>query len=137
MIEINHNPSHRDLRQFAGIWFPAFCGVIGAILYFRFRLHTAAIVVWAVAAALGLLGLARPALIKPVFIGLMYLAFPIGYVMSHVLLGVVYYLLITPIALVMKLAGRDTMGRRFDPAATTYWVARKPVAQTDRYFRQY
>jgi hypothetical protein len=137
MIEINRNPSTKDLRQFAGIWFPLFCAVVGLVLYRRFGWHAAAIVVWAVGAVVAVIGLAAPAMAKPIFIGLMYVTFPIGWVVSHVLLGTVYYGMITPIGLVMRLAGRDTMTRRFDRSAATYWVPRPPVTDPERYFRQY
>jgi hypothetical protein len=137
MIEINKNPSTRELRQFAGIWFPLFCALIGLILYRRVGWHAAGVAVWAVGATLALIGLAAPAAIKPVFVGMMYASFPIGWVMTHVLLGVLYYGVITPVGLVMKLAGRDTMTRRFDPALGSYWIAREPITDKERYFRQY
>ena len=135
MIEINKNPSPRELRQFAGIWFPLFCAMIG-LLAFR-RSHTAGVVIWSVGAAIALIGLAAPLLIKPLFVGMMYASFPIGWVMSHVLLGILYYGVITPVGVVMRLAGRDTMTRKFDRAAKTYWVPREPIADKERYFRQY
>ena len=42
----------------------------------------------------------------------------------------------TPIAL-MRLAGRDPMDGAIDPAASTFWVRRKPGADRARYFRQF
>jgi len=135
MIEINRNPSTRELRQFAGVWFPLFCALVG-LAVFR-RSHAAGIAVWSVAAALALIGLAAPAVIKPIFVGLMYATFPIGWVMTHVLLGLLYYGVITPVGLVMRLAGRDGLTRRLDRAAPTYWIPREPITDKDRYFRQY
>lgn len=137
MLEINKNPSAKDLRQFAGIWFPLFCALVGFILWRKFHLQTAAIVLWCIGAAIAVAGLAIPALIKPVFIGLMYVTMPIGLVVSYLLLGILYYLVITPIGLVMKLMGRDTMTRKLDPAAATYWVQRPQITDNERYFRQY
>jgi hypothetical protein len=135
MIEINKNPSQRELRQFAGIWFPLFCVMIG-LLVFR-RSHGAGIAVWSIGAAVALVGLAAPLVIKPLFVGMMYASFPIGWVMTHVLLGILYYGLITPVGVVMRLAGRDTMTRKFDRAASTYWIPREAAADKERYFRQY
>jgi multisubunit Na+/H+ antiporter MnhG subunit len=135
MIEINKNPSQRELRQFAGIWFPLFCAMIG-LLVFR-RSHAAGIAVWSIGAVVALIGLAAPMLIKPLFVGMMYASFPIGWVMTHVLLGILYYGVISPVGAVMRLAGRDTMTRKFDRAAATYWIPREPAADKERYFRQY
>jgi hypothetical protein len=137
MIQINTNPSGRDLRQFSGIWFPLFCAMIGLIVYRRFGYHTPGVVIWVIGAAIALAGLAKPAIVKPVFIGMMYASFPIGWVMTHILLGVMYFGVLTPIGLMMRLAGRDTMTRKFDPAAASYWIPREQVTGNERYFRQY
>lgn len=47
-------------------------------------------------------------------------------VVSPITLGVLYFGLITPVAAAFKLARRDAMARRFEPAAPTYWVERDP-----------
>jgi hypothetical protein len=55
-----------------------------------------------------------------------------------VVLALVYYGVLTPIGLVMKLFGYDPMKKRFDSGAATYWVKR-PGEKTGpkRYFRQF
>jgi hypothetical protein len=59
-------------------------------------------------------------------------------VVSHVVLAIVYYLVVTPIGLVMRLVGYDAMKRRFDGEATTYWVHRPDnAADAKSYFRQF
>ncbi len=64
-------------------------------------------------------------------------AVPIGWSLSALVLALMYYLVLTPIGLVMRLFGRDTMRRSFDPGAPTYWLRHEPVADKRRYFRQY
>ena len=49
----------------------------------------------------------------------------------------VYFLVITPIGLAMRLAGRDLMSRRFDPGAESYWLPHKADKDAGRYFRQF
>lgn len=137
LIEINKNPSTRELRQFAGIWFPAFCALVGGLLWYKWDLHAAAIVLWCVGGGVAAIGLMIPALMRPIFIGWMYAAFPIGWTISHLLLAMIYYLLITPIGLVMRLVGYDPMQRELDPAAKTYWVKHKQSEDAARYFRQF
>lgn len=136
VIEINKDPSARQLRQFAGIWL-GFFAVAGAVVAHRTHSAAWAGAVWAIAGAVGAMGLARPPWIRPVYLGMCYAALPIGWVVSHVLLAGVYYLVITPIGLVMRLCGRDPMCRGFDAGADSYWVARRATTRTDRYFRQY
>jgi hypothetical protein len=41
-------------------------------------------------------------------------------------MGLMFFLVITPIGLVMRLTGKDFLARRFDRAATSYWVRRDP-----------
>ena len=86
---------------------------------------------------MGLTGLAFPKLIRPVYIVMMALALPLGFVISTLLLAVVYYVVMTPIGWVMRLSGYDAMHRRFDPQAATYWVERVKQTEVGRYFRQY
>jgi hypothetical protein len=52
-------------------------------------------------------------------------------VTSPLVLGALYFLLFTPVALIMRLAGRDALCRRFDPGARSYWVERPPPAAGD------
>ena len=68
----------------------------------------AAAAFWAVAAA-GLVGVLRPGFLRPVYVLWMALAFPIGWTVSHLLLLIVYYLVLTPIGLLMRLFGYDPL----------------------------
>jgi len=49
----------------------------------------------------------------------------------------VYYGVLTPIALLLRLRGHDPMRRRFDPDAKTYWQPHKPPTDRSRYFKRY
>ena len=50
---------------------------------------------------------------------------------------VIFYLVITPISIVFKLIGRDSMTRSFDAAAATYWITRRQPTSVKRYLRQF
>jgi hypothetical protein len=50
---------------------------------------------------------------------------------------VVFYLVFTPVGLVMRLLGRDPLQRRFDREAGTYWVDHVEPRSVEEYFRQY
>lgn len=136
MIEINRNPSKRVLRQFAGIWLPLFCAVAGGMLWFRFDLPRVAIGVWIAGAVLALAGLVRPAVAKWVYLGMLYATWPIGFVVSHVLLFLVYALVLTPTGLLLRLFGRDPLAKGFDKKAASYWQRREPRPDVTSYFRQ-
>jgi hypothetical protein len=56
-------------------------------------------------------------------------------IVSPVVLGLIYFGVFTPVAYVMRLAGRDAMCRAYDPAAKSYWVKRDPPGPRDDSFR--
>lgn len=137
LIEVNRNPSLGQLRSFAWLWFPLFCAAISGIVLWRTARVEVAGVMGALAVVVAVCGVVAPVVVRVVFVGLIYLTFPIGVVFSHLLMGVVYYGIFTPFGLVMRLFGWDAMTRKLDRGASSYWVALPPAADQTRYFRQY
>jgi hypothetical protein len=136
MIEIDRHPAPRTLRQFAGLFLVAF-GVIGYLLLRRTESMEAAAMAWGLAALVFLVGMIRPQAIRLVYVGLIYLAFPIGWVVSHILLAIVLYFVFTPIGWALRLLGRGPLERGFDLRAESYWTPHRQPASIDRYFRQF
>lgn len=132
--DINFNPAPRDLRVFSLLWLVAF-GLLGGL--HAWRGGEWAPVIWGVAGVGGGAGLLLPRVMKPVYVGWMVAAFPIGWTISLALLALVYYFVFTPLALVFRLIGRDALGRRFDREAESYWVRRPPAPGLERYFKQF
>jgi len=83
------------------------------------------------------IGWAVPATMRVLYLGMSHLGLPIGFVVSLVILTAVWYLVFTPIGLVLRLAGYDPLGRRFEPQRDSYWVERRTQPAVQRYFRQY
>jgi hypothetical protein len=138
LIETNWNPSRRELRQFAGIWFPAFIASIGGVISWKAgSVPTWVGVTWAIAGVVSVIGLINPSWIKPVYVVWMAAAFPVGRVMSGVFLRAIFYLAITPLGLLMRLFGRDPMTRTLDRSAASYWKEHAPGGDVPRYFRQF
>jgi hypothetical protein len=137
LIDVNWKPGAKELRQFA-LLFLIFGGVFGTLIYF-FKDWPLLVsqIMWIGGAVVGLAGLAVPALVRPVYVVMMALALPIGMVVSTVLMVVIYFLVLTPIGLLMRLLGHDPMRRTLDPAATTHWIERPRDIPASRYFKQY
>lgn len=137
MIQINRNPTRRELWQFGFIWM-GFVAFFGAVAWFKFDSPTVAWGLWIAAVVVPVAGWVVPGFMRVVFVGMSYLAWPIGFVVSHVVLALVYYAVLTPIGIVMRIFGYDSMRKSFDPGAATYWVER-PAAKVEpkRYFRQF
>jgi len=122
------------LRQFAAIWLAVF----GALAVYhgvvRGRTGLAAIL-GVVAVGAGVPGIFKPRTIEPTFRAAMAIAMPIGWIVSNVLLGVTFYLVITPVALFFRLIKRDALGRRV-PGVRSQWVKREQSTDPRRYWHQ-
>ena len=137
VVQINKNPTRRELNQFGFIWL-GFLALFGVIAYFKFNSPQAARWLWVAAVVVPIVGWLVPAFMRLVFLGMSYLAWPIGFVVSHGVLAAVYYLVLTPIGLLTRLFGYDSMEKRFDPEAESYWFKRSiKRVESKRYFRQF
>jgi Saxitoxin biosynthesis operon protein SxtJ len=135
MIQINKNPSRKELALF-GLLCLVFFGLVGlSALHKSHSLHSAA-VIWIVAAIAIAIYFAIPPLQRPVYLGWMYAAYPIGWVISHLLLIVAFFGVFTPVGILMRLMSRDPLAKNFDRSASTYWLPHDPGTDPDRYFRQ-
>lgn len=82
-------------------------------------------------------------LIPPVFTRIykvwIYLSVILGYFVSRILLTLIFFLVLTPTGLLMRLVGRDPMERKLDPNAQSYWNRREPQEDTsiERYEKQF
>lgn len=136
MIPINWNPDRSTLRGFSEAWL-FFLGMVAAPLsMFRDRPILAA-VFWILAVLGRLIGWVRPFWLKPVYLGLTLATRPIGWIISHLVLALVYYGVVTPIGLALRLAGYDPLHRRFDQDAETYWEPYEPDHGPERYLRPF
>jgi hypothetical protein len=61
----------------------------------------------------------------------------VGWVLSYVVLAAIFYVVFTAVGTLMRLLGYDPLARGIHRRASSYWVARAPVADVQRYFRQY
>ena len=137
IVQINRDPTRRELNQFGFIWM-GFVAFFGAVALFKLHSPSLAGGLWAAAVVVPIVGWIFPRFMRWVFLGMSYLAWPIGFVVSHVVLAVVYYLVLTPIGLLMRLFRYDSMKRRFDPEAGSYWSERPASAtEAQHYFRQF
>jgi hypothetical protein len=136
MFPIERHPSSLQLAVFGLTWLAVFT-VWGAVAWWKMESPWAAGACWSLAVVVPALGLARPGLLRLVYLGMVYATLPVGLVVSYVILAATYYLVLTPIGLGLRLFGYDPMHRHFDRQASTYWAPREEDADTDRVFRQF
>jgi len=134
--DIDFRPGNRVLRQFALAWLV----VVGALgtNQWLFRGHTRlGMVLVAVAAVVGTAGLLRPQVVRWIFVVSSIAAFPVGWAVSQVMLLTLFLVVISPVAVLFKLVGRDRLRRNRSPQQQTYWKSKTPTADVRRYLRQY
>ena len=127
--EVSRNPPGRQLRQFSAI-LTALILIAGVARHWPIG--------WiGVAMAVSLAGMVKPAVVRPVVVGWMLAVSPIRWLVSRLLLGLVFYGVVTPIGLTLRLMGHDPMRRRCDPSASSYWEPKPGPGDVSSYFRQY
>jgi ABC-type uncharacterized transport system permease subunit len=134
LVRIERNPSGRQLLVFGSAWL-AFLGFAGLSLWHHGRRHPAEALL-AAAVLVPLAGAFGRTVPRLAYVGLSYLTYPVGFVASYVVLALVYFLVLTPIGLAMRLLGRDPLSRAFDPGAQSYWIARDEKRDVGSYFKQ-
>ncbi|MEZ6132460.1 MAG: hypothetical protein R3C59_27670 [Planctomycetaceae bacterium] len=133
LANLNLNPTDRQLRQFGAI------AVVAIPLAAWLWTRDTSVTGWCVAAGamIGGLSYVLPTLVKPVFILLTLLTFPIGLVIGELAMLLIYVAAFLPIALLFRLIGRDALQRhgRTDPAS--FWQERTPPKSVKSYYRQF
>ena len=124
----------RTLREFAALSMVVF-GSMAAWQWWVRHHETTALVLVGIAVTLGLAGLVRPAVVRPVFTVLVAITTPIGRVVSLVLLAAMFYGLFTPIAVLFRLFGRDALQVK-RPARPSHWLQKPAVTDARSYMRQ-
>jgi hypothetical protein len=124
------------LRQFAGIA----CALLLALAAWQLAnggWTGVAAMLLGCGGLVGLLGAAQPEKLRFVYVGLTVATFPIGWLVSQLLLVLIYYGVFTPVGLAFRVLGRDALERRFEPDAPTYWQTKRRTADMRQYLRQY
>ncbi len=83
---------------------------------------------WALAlsAAFALVTVARPALLGPANRLWMRFGLLLSRIVNPIVTAVFFYVVITPVGLLLRLSGKDPLRLRRDPAASSYWIERRP-----------
>jgi len=137
LIEINWSPSRKELRNFGMISLIASV-IISLLLYVLKGLGIQWMaIIFFIGLFIFLSSLISFKLTRGIYLGLILVTMPIGSVVSITLLAIFYFLLLTPLGLLFRLMGRDVLGRKFDSAADSYWLIRRPPDNLDRYFHQF
>ena len=116
----------KQLRQF-GLMVGGVLILIGLWKLYQGKHETARLILWSVGVALMVTGAIVPTLLRPVYWLWMKLAHLLGWVNTRLLLGIIFFVIITPMTIVMKIFGRDALNRKINKDADSYWIPRPPI----------
>jgi hypothetical protein len=134
--DIRRAPRGRDLLVF-GVGLPLLFGGIGYLVHSNMATPSIAVGIWGFGAVLSLVfALARP-LRMSIYRMWMYAVFPIGWTVTHAIMALLFFIVITPVGALLRVLGRDALTRRLDRNERSYWVERAPSSSIERYFHQY
>ncbi len=121
---MNQSANAKELRSFGLL----VGGVFSVLGLWPMLLHGESIRMWAVGGGglLIALGAIFPQALSPVHKGWMWVGHILGWINTRILLGIVFYGLITPIGIVFRLMGKDAMRQAFSAHSPTYRVVRQP-----------
>jgi carbamoyltransferase len=127
-------PTTRQLREFAYLG----AAILAALALWQPASNLPlALGLGSMALVAALIGLLKPRWLAPVFMTWMILTFPISWTVSTLLLAVVYYVLITPIGLALRLLGRDVLPRSWSSDQDSYWQEKPAAENSRRYLQQF
>ena len=123
----------RDLRTF-GLMVGAVFALLGVIVLLRHKAHYPYFV-WP-GVTLVLFGAIFPRALKYIYLAWMSVAFVLGFIISHVILGLFFFLVITPTGLLARLSGKDFLSLKLDRQAASYWIPRDKKVKTPAEYEQ-
>ncbi|MFC1679532.1 SxtJ family membrane protein [Elusimicrobiota bacterium] len=133
MTKRHSHPSLKDLRVF-GVGLGVVLSVFGALAWRKAAPSMPYL--FAVAAVMALWGLIAPGSLVHVYRPWMKVVGVIGAINQFLLMGLVFYLIITPYSMVLKLLGKDLLDERLN-TGESYWKAREPITDPKAYERQF
>ena len=117
----------RDLRKF-GLTVGGVFILLGGLMLWRHKAHWPCFF-WP-GATLMFFGAMLPRVLKWIYVTWMSVALVLGFIMAHVILTLFFFLVVMPIGLVARVAGKDFLSLKLDSSAKSYWICRGQEAKT-------
>ena len=132
---VQWDPSQKELRKFGRAMLVGFALIGLLVAWRRHDIGAPTLTLWSIGAALAVAA-PVPGLGKLAYLTIYVVTGIVGFVVSRIVLTVVFFLLFTPIAFLLKLSGKDPLHLRRNPAGTE-WIARIGVRDRKSFYRQF
>jgi len=137
LIDYDFNPTRKDLQAFAR-FVPAALIVVATGFGLIKGFMTFNLVFYGIAVILYLWGLIFLYSLKPIYLVWMVITRTIAFLVTTLVLSLVFYIGFTVIGLIMRLLGKNPLDRKFDRNADSYWIRRDPYSfSQEHYERQF
>ena len=118
------------LRRFAFIMCAMICLLFGLAIPFLFG-HSWPIWPWVAGVVLIIWGAIMPVTLRPIYHAWMRFGLIMSKITTPLILGILFYVVLTPVGLMMRIFKNDPMARKFDNTESTYRVVRDESINTD------
>jgi hypothetical protein len=132
---VKWRPDAAELRRFAIAMLVGFT-LLGLLSAWRAKgIGTGSIVLWSLGILLAIAAFV-PRLGRVAYLAVYLPTSIIGYVVSHIMLTLMFFLVITPLAIILRLMGKDLLQQR-RPEQKPEWMSVKGTKNEDSYYRQF
>jgi len=121
MKNSNKPLNKKELRKFGLITGAILASLFGLFFPWLFE-HKYPLWPWIIAGILWLWALLLPTTLNMVYRVWMAIGHGLGWINSRIILGIMFFLIILPTSLILRLMGKDPMARTLDKSQTTYRV---------------
>jgi hypothetical protein len=139
--DVNWNPDRQARKKFAFslvIGFPAIAIMFSAVAFLKTHsLNHSFVWLGAIGFAVGLVLWLLPQIAKPFYVVWYFLACCMGMVIGNLLFALLFYLVFTPLGLLLRLRKDRPIKKGFDKSQKSYWCDVEKPADAERYFRQF
>jgi len=135
MADTLWRPGQCRLRQFSVLWTLIFLSLAIQLCWPLTRIFP--VLGLSLVCFIGIIGWFRPHIMRPMYLTWMLAAWPIGWLISHVVIVVLFFGLFMPLGLLIRVFGRDPLGLRFQPETASYWTKKEVFADKHRYMQQF
>ena len=124
-----------DWRKF-GITMGIILAVMGFYLLWKGKNYAG--YVFSLDAVFFILGLVIPSALKPVYKAWMVMSVIMGFIMTRIIMVVIFYMIVTPVGFVASIIGKNFLDMKIDKTAKSYWMVREMVRkEKSDYERQF
>lgn len=129
------NKSKSKLRTF-GLGLTIITGIIGTIFFFKEK-NIANYIFWTISGYSLIVSVFFPIMILPFHWVMTWIGKIMGWINTRIILILLFFLIVTPINLILSVFKKDRLNLKSDKNKTSYWLAQNSVPLKDGYQRQF